>query len=725
MIAKIQRAATDALLAAQAKLALDEIEQRHQRSPWLADQVEPSPFRDDPGKHQADSGVQSKAVVIDIAPDQPSPPKLPWFLRPQKVKQVLGDIREQQLQELSLDEDVLSKEQKMANHQFNYAVTVALSTVTTAILFPPLLLLHIPFFFLVTIPIYQEAYQDIFKRRRVTTTVVDAAVTLGALVYAPFNPPVLLIGSMFGLVFSWTNRIVARVKRGTRDELTNLMGEQPKTVWLLRDGLEVEVPFETVQVNDLIVIDAGQTIPIDGLIHDGIASVDQHLLTGEAQPAEKGVGDPVFAATMVMAGRIVVQVQQTGEETAAAQIGQMLMDTADFTSSVELRGKEIANRAVLPTLGLAGASLPFIGPSGALAILFSSVGGSMKMVGPLTVLNYLQQMAHQGILIKDGRALEHIRQVDTVVFDKTGTLTLEQPHVCNIHTWDEVDEDTVLYIAAAAEQRQSHPIAKAILYETERRQLTLPAIDDAAYEVGYGIQVTVEEQRIRVGSQRYMVMEAVALPDTVEEIAQHVHAQGHSLVYVALDDRLIGAIELQPTVRPEAQEIIEYLQQRGVETYILSGDHEAPTRTLAAQLGIDHYFAETRPEEKAEQIVRLQEAGKFVCFIGDGINDAIALKQAEISISLRGATTIATDTAHIVMMDQTLTQLPALFAGADAFEGNMQANLATSVVPGVFIIGGAFAGLIGYGASTVIYTMGLGAGVVNAMLPRLAGRREG
>lgn len=718
MIARIQRAAADALVTTQAKLAMHRIQQRHQRCPWLVDQIEPHPSHAAPTKQQTDRNAQSEPVIIDVTPDQPARPKLPWFMRPRKVKQVLRDIREQQIQELSLDEDVLSKEQKMANHQFNYAVTVAISTVTTAIVFPPLLLLHIPFFFLVTIPIYQEAYQDIFRRRRMTTTVVDAAVTFGALVYAPFNPSVLLIGSIFGLVFSWTNKIVARVKRGTREQLTNLMGEQPKTVWLLRDGLEVEVPFETVQANDLVVIDAGQMIPIDGLIDEGVASIDQHLLTGEAQPAEKGVGDPVFAATMVMAGRIVVQVQQTGQETAVAQIGQMLMETADFTSSVELRGKEIANRAVLPTLGLAGISLPFIGPSGALAILFSNVGGSMKMVGPLSVLNYLQRMAHQGILIKDGRALEHIRQVDTVVFDKTGTLTLEQPHVSAIHTWGEIDDATVLRYAAAAEQRQSHPIAKAILQEAAARELALPTISEAAYEVGYGIQVTIDDLRIRVGSQRYMAMEGIALPDSLVQTTQQAYDQGHSLVYVALDDQLAGAIELQPTVRPEAKAIIDYLQERGIETYILSGDHEEPTRALAAELGVDQYFAETRPEEKAKEISRLQEAGHFVCFIGDGINDAIALKQAEISISLRGATTIATDTAQIVMMDQTLTQLPALFAGADAFEGNMQTNLLTSVVPGVFIIGGAFAGIVGYGASTVIYTVGLGAGVVNAMLPR-------
>lgn len=715
LLAKIRRATADVVTVAYSSLGMHERLRRRRGPLWLTEQ--PLIWNDQAiaGMAIADTGAHPKQGATGNAFGIGA---LHRF-KTETLDPMFADMRTQHLKEISLEEDVLTEEQKLANQQFVFTSMGVVSIGTCMLFFQPLVLLHIPVFLMFFIPIFQEAYQDVVKKRRVTATVADAALGVGSLTFTVLNPALLLYGAIGAWVYTLTNKITAQAKDGTRKHLTNLMGEQPKKVWRLQDGIEVEIPFEAIQANDLIVVDAAQMIPVDGLIQEGMAAIDQHMLTGEAQPVEKSAGDPVFAATVVLVGRIIVQVQKTGEETAAAQVGKMLIETAEFTSSVELRGKAIADRAALPTLVLSGAFFPWIGPSRTLAILLSGVGYNMKIIGPLSVLNYLQRIAQQGILIKDGRALEHIRQVDTVVFDKTGTLTLDQPHVGKIHCWGAIEEASLLRYAAAAEHRQGHPIAKAILQEAAARQLQLPTVSAAAYEVGYGIQVTIEGKRIRVGSERYMAQERIRLPDDSAQIVQNAHAQGHSLVYIASDDSLAGAIELEPTVRPEAQQIVEILHGRGIETYIISGDHEAPTRALAEKLGVKQYFAETRPEQKADHIVRLQEAGKFVCFVGDGINDAIALKQAQISISLRGATTIATDTAQIIMMDQTLTQLPLLFTEAEAFESNMRTNLVTTVLPGMAIIGGALSGVVGYGASIAIFNVGLGAGVVNAMLPRL------
>lgn len=694
MISMFTSMATNTLATARAKLGTRGMKPRHRRHPWLVDQTVLE-------GNKASFGINA----------------LQRF-KTETVLPFIKDKRSEHLKAISLDEDVLSEEQKAANQHFVFASVGVVVTSTCMLLYPPLILPMLPAFVWLNIPFFQEAYRDLVHKRRVTTVVVDATLHITSLAVTPFSPIFFVYGAMGSWVYALTNKVTTSAKDGTRKQLTNLMGQQPKTVWSVQDGAEVETPFTAIEVNDLIVIDAGQMIPVDGLIQQGLATVDQHMLTGEAQPAEKGAGDPVFAATLVLAGRIVVQVQKTGAETAAAQVGQMLLETAEFTSAVELRGKAIADRAALPTLVLSGAFLPWVGISRALAILFSGIGYNLKIIGPLSVLNYLQRLAVDGILIKDGRALEHISQVDTVVFDKTGTLTLEQPHVGKIHRMGAADEEMLLRFAAAAEQRQSHPIAKAIMLEAGARQLVLPAISAAAYEVGYGIQVTVDGKKVRVGSRRYMEVEQLVLPEAGVQIAESAHAQGHSLVYIALDDQVAGAIELEPTVRPEAKRLVDFLHDRGIETYIISGDHDAPTRRLAEQLGIRHYFAETHPEQKAAHIIRLQETGRFVCFVGDGINDAIALKQAQISISLRGATTIATDTAQIIMMDQTLAQLPTLFIEAAAFEGNMQANLLTTVVPGVVIIGGALTGVVGFGASIALFSAGLGVGVINAMLPR-------
>ncbi len=636
-----------------------------------------------------------------------------------KVDRLFKDLRAQHLKEISLDETVLSEEQQKANEQFVFSSILLVTTTTSLILYPPLILLHIPAYFYAGIPIYKKAYFDLVKEHKVTTITVDTVLEIGTMLYVPFNPPILVFGVVAFWTYNLANKIITQVKDGTRHQLTHLMGEEPQAVWVVRDGAEVEIPFEFVEIDDLLVINAGEMIPVDGVIDQGTATIDQHLLTGEAQPVEKGLGEPVFAATVVMAGSIVLRVQKTGAETAVAQVGQMLIETADFTSSVELRGKEISDKAALPTLLLGGIALPLLGPNGALSVLLSGIGYNMRILGPLSVLNYLQQTAHHGILIKDGRALEQIKQIDTVIFDKTGTLTLEMPQVGNLYVCHDFDETTLLTYAAAAEFRQTHPIARAILQAATELNLPLPTIDEAAFEVGYGLKVTLDQQLIRVGSSRFMAMEKLIIPNSVADIAKQAHQQGYSLVYVAVDDQLAGAIELQPTIRPEARRVVDSLKQRGLKLVIISGDHEGPTRALAQSLGIEDYFAETLPENKADLIAGLQEQGNIVCFVGDGINDSIALKKAHVSISLRGAATIATDTAQIILMDQTLNHLETLFTTADAFEKNMTTNFKTTVVPGIIIIGGAFAGLIGYATSIPIFIIGLGAGVYNAMLPRL------
>ena len=261
-------------------------------------------------------------------------------------------------------------------------------------------------------------------------------------------------------------------------------------------------------------------------------------------------------------------------------------------------------------------------------------------------------------------------------------------------------QDELLAYAAAAEFRQTHPIALAILQAADMRQLDVPQIDHTHYEVGYGVKVNLNDQVIRVGSDRFMEMCDITIPAEIKTQQARCHKEGYSLVYVAIDEQLGGAIELRPTIRPETKEVIRALGESGKTLYIISGDHEAPTRRLAQELGIDHYFANTLPENKADLVRQLQEEGRAVCFIGDGINDAIALKQANVSISLSGATTIATDTAQIVLMDGELTQLPHIFELAKEFNDNLNSSFIVSIVPET--IGLACTFLFGWGFLTAV-----------------------
>jgi Cu2+-exporting ATPase len=320
--------------------------------------------------------------------------------------------------------------------------------------------------------------------------------------------------------------------------------------------------------------------------------------------------------------------------------------------------------------------------------------------------------------------LESLRDVDTVVFDKTGTLTLDQPTVGAVHVLNGFTEQTVLRYAAAAEYRQPHPVARAVVTRAEEEQIVLPELKNADYEVGYGIRVRTEGRVIRVGSARFLEREGIALPETVFPLREQAEAEGHSLVYVSIDGQAAGVLELEPTVRPEATEIIRFLNRRGIRCCILSGDHEAPTRAMATQLGIEEYFAEVLPENKADYVKRLKEEGRFVCFVGDGINDAVALKTAQVSVSLKGASTAATDTAQVILMDGTLNNLPSLFEAADDFEETMQRNLVISIAPGTSIIAGVYLFHFGIAAAMAIFYMSCFMSIGNVLWPLVREHQE-
>jgi len=304
-----------------------------------------------------------------------------------------------------------------------------------------------------------------------------------------------------------------------------------------------------------------------------------------------------------------------------------------------------------------------------------------------------------------------------VVFDKTGTLTMEQPQLAEIHSLESFDNETLLSYAAAAESRQSHPFAKAIQAAAKLRKLELPNIEEASYQVGYGIQVKIDNKVVQIGSAKHMKQQEIKFPDQIQTLKANSDAKGHSLVYIAIDGILAGVLELQNCTRPEAIEVIKYIKAQGISVIIISGDHEQPTRQLANELGVKDYFAETLPDQKAKLISELRESGKFVAYVGDGINDAIALKQANVSISLRGASSAATDTAQIILMDGDLTKLKSLFVISNSFEANMHTNYLTSMIPGVITLGGVFLFHMGIVGSMVVYFSAKMVGLTNTMLP--------
>lgn len=635
------------------------------------------------------------------------------------VPSFLTTRHDEQTQEIVATETALelSDEEIEANRKISLSLVSLGLTTGGLFLNAPLTVLSVPLLAYLSWDIMRDGYRMLFEERKIGLAVLDAVLTGGILLYGYW-----FAASIFFVFFNLGFKLLHQTRDNSKQNLINILGEEPTTVWIQTNNaqegeIELEIPFEQLTLGDVVIVNAGEMIPIDGIIVEGFTSIDQHMLTGETQPAEKKPGDTVFAATVVLSGRTYIRVTKTGEETVVAKIGEILSHTADFKSSVESRGETISNQSALPILALGALSFPFLGAHGVLSVLCANFGYNLRIIASLSTLNFLHVLSKNGILVKDGRVLELLSQVDTVVFDKTGTLTLDQLHVGKIHTFHGHDEELLLTYAAAAEAKQSHPIARAILQAAHERNLEFMEIQQTNLKMGFGIKASLAEQEIMIGSARYMELEGIPLPPAVQAIQTSCHAQGYTVVYIAINSQLTGALELRPTIRAEAHQIVHALQQRNMTTYIISGDHEGPTKKLAQELGIDQYFAETLPQDKAALIEQLQAEGRVVCFVGDGINDSIALKKANVSISLRGASTIATDTAQIILMDADLSKLNFLFDRALDYQSNMNVNLASTIGPGFLKIVGAFLWHLGPLGATLLSITSLGGGVMNSMLP--------
>ncbi|MGB5734217.1 MAG: heavy metal translocating P-type ATPase [Thiohalocapsa sp.] len=548
--------------------------------------------------------------------------------------------------------------------------------------------------------IYKEAGEAVFKDRRIKVDILDAVVIS---LTAAFRQ-IAAVGFMVW-VLDIADLLLARTRARSERFITDIFGTQPRFAWRVQEsGEEVETAIQDLQAGDVIVVNTGEQIPVDGVVVGGTAMIDQQSLTGESAPVERNEGDQAYAMTVLVAGRLQIQVEQTGADTVAFKIVKIINDAASFKVDVQSSGERIADKMVLPTLGLGTLGYFTAGPGGMLAIINADFGTGIRVAAPIALLAALGRSAQHGVLIKDSKVFETIKKVDAVLFDKTGTLTYDVPRVARVVcAGDDYTEETIIAYTAAAEQKFSHPIAKALLNKAEELGLALPAQDDSRYHVGLGIEVVVDARHIKVGSARYLQQEGITCPPVIAEALEASQNRGHSAILIAIEDVVAGLIELKATVRDEAIQVIASLRQRGVkEIVLISGDHEAPTRELASHLQVDRYFGGVMPHEKADYVKLLQSEGKTVMMVGDGINDSAALSLADIGVSLQGASTIAIDVADVVFMDGHLEKFDYLFDVTTKLQSNVRRSFALIAIPNTLCIFGGLTGLFGLSASLVL-----------------------
>ncbi|MHB1558065.1 MAG: heavy metal translocating P-type ATPase [Isosphaeraceae bacterium] len=600
--------------------------------------------------------------------------------------------------------------------------TVSIPVAATAQFAAPVLLPAAALLYAYTsIPTLKEARRVLVEERRLGVDFLDSVVMVGCLGTMSIFP-----GAVCCWCLGFGRTLVRKSRERSQRLLLDAFGKQPRHAWLCRDGVEVRVSTDQLERGDVILVHTGEVVPVDGRVVEGMALVDQHALTGEATPAEKGIGDRVFASTLVVAGEARVEVETSGGETTAARIGRILRDTAGFKMSAQHKGERLADLAVIPTLGVGALALTTMGPIGAVAVLNSDLGTAIRIAPPLAMLSSLSLCASRGILVKDGRALEQMSQVDTILFDKTGTLTREQPEVGRIVGAPGWAPERVLGFAAAAERTFHHPIALAILQKSDELGLLPLPTDATHYQVGRGISVRILGYAVRIGSRRFLESEGITPGPEILSALQDSDRDGHTSVLVAVDGQVAGAIELRASIRPEARDVIAGLRGAGIRHIaIVSGDHEAPTRALAESLGMDRYFAQVMPADKAEYVEKLQKEGRKVCFVGDGINDSIALKKADVSISLRGASTLATDAAQVVFLEGGLARIVDLRQVAHDLDRNVNRSWAMIVTPNVTNMVGVFTMGFGIMASVVTNNVSALGALANALLPLRQVERPG
>lgn len=458
-----------------------------------------------------------------------------------------------------------------------------------------------------------------------------------------------------------------RAKGRTSEAIKKLVGLQPKIAHILRDGSEIEIPIERVEVGDRVVVRPGEKIPVDGVVRDGSSTVDESMLTGEAIPVSKKVGDEVIGGTINKMGSFVFEATKIGEDTVVAQIIALVEDAQGSKAPVQRLADRIAGVFVPIVIGIAALTFvvwTLVGPSFTLAlqnfiaVMIIACPCALGLATPTAIVVGTGRGAELGVLIKGGESLETVHRITTIAFDKTGTLTRGEPTVLEVLTFAGYREDELLSMAATVETRSEHPLAQAIVRAyTDRfpdarstNEELVENLQDFETIAGHGIRAVVDGQVVHIGNRRLMEDTGVELPTDGIKMGSKLSHEGKTLVWVAIDKRIAGLIAIADPLTARAAGAVGALGDMNLETVMLTGDNENAARAIAEQVGIDQYQAEVLPEDKANRVRELQESGKAVAMVGDGINDAPALARADVGIAIGTGTDIAIETADITLI---------------------------------------------------------------------------
>ena len=473
-------------------------------------------------------------------------------------------------------------------------------------------------------------------------------------------------------------------KGKTSMAIQTLVGLAPKMATVLRDGQEVEVPIEEVQVGDLIRVKPGEKVPVDGVVTEGNSTVDESMLTGESIPVSKAVGDEVIGASLNKTGSFILKATKIGKDTALSQIIQLVEQAQGSKAPIAKLADKVSGVFVPIVIVLAlvsGLAWYFLGQESwvfaltiTISVLVIACPCALGLATPTAIMVGTGKGAENGILLKSGEALEEANHVNMVVFDKTGTITNGTPVVTDVVTAENTDADALIRLAASLEVASEHPLGEAIVAKAKEQGAAFDEVTNFEAIPGFGIKGHVGETLVFLGNEKWMRENGLANVE-MNDKANHFAEQGKTPLYIGYNDAVQGLIVVADTVKESSARAIQTLHEMGIQVAMMTGDHERTAQAIAAEVGIDRVFSEVLPQDKANYVSKLQEEGYIVAMVGDGINDAPALAQAQVGIAIGTGTDVAIESADAVLMKSDLMDVPAMLKLSRATIRNIKENL--------------------------------------------------
>ena len=571
---------------------------------------------------------------------------------------------------------------------------------------------------------YLKRCFDSLRHGRLDVDALDGTAIAISLLRRDFRTVGLLT-----LLLGFGDSLERYTQKKSLENLASHLALQADKVWVRRDDVDMLIPFQDLAESDLVTVRDGTVIPVDGVVAEGTASVNESSLTGEALGVMRTAGSSVYAGTVVEAGEIFIRPTSIGRDTRMQQIVRFVENSEQLKAGIQARYEKLADRAVPFTFALAG--LVFLATRNlarAASVLLVDYSCALRLATPLAILSSMNEGVGRKVMVKGGRFLESLARVDTVVFDKTGTLTQSRPEVAQVIPVPGAEavqgEDEVLRLAACLEEHFPHPVAKAVVHCAEERGLQhAEEHAEVEYVVAHGIASLWRGKRVLLGSRHYISQDEGVDVSCMEETISDLARQGYSLLYLAVEGRLEGMIAMRDPVRPESAALIARLREMGVpHIMMLTGDDERTARAVADSLGITEYRSQVLPEDKARVVQELKDAGRTVLMLGDGINDSPALSCADVGMTLRDGSDLAREVADVVLMGGSLNELvTALELGRGTMRRIHGNFVATMGLNSLFLAGGLI-GMIQPGLSAVLHNLTTLGVSLNAMRPTLGGR---